>query len=170
MKLQSLQSSFSAFFKAAIAGCFAGARALQRMAGFRSRTACSVTHLRRLISSRGRGTAAALGLGSHTLTPPHLPPSLPPSPKGWEEKGFCVHGISVLGREGWLSKDSLTGSVKAGSGCRLTRSLAGETTRVPAHPSDVHLLLVFPRASPQQKGGAASSAPGEGVALVPAWF
>lgn len=104
MKLQSLQSSFSAFFKAAIAGCFAGARALQRMAGFRSRTACSCHTPSEADFQQGERHCSGLGPGE-ARADPSSPPALgsSPNPKGWEEKGFCVHGISVLEREGGMA-------------------------------------------------------------------
>lgn len=92
------------FLQAATAGCFAEAQALQRMAGFRSRTACSVTHLLRQIYNEERGTAAALDLGRDIPDPPSPPPAVTPSPppEGWEEKELGRG--SVLGTEDCLGR------------------------------------------------------------------
>lgn len=70
MKLQSLQSGFSAFFRQQTAGCFAEAQVLQRMAALRSRTACSAAHLLRQVYNEKRGTAAALDFVRDAPDPP----------------------------------------------------------------------------------------------------
>lgn len=94
------------FLQAAIAGCFAEAQALQRMAGFRSRTARSVTHLLRQIYNDERGVAAALDLGRDAPDPPFPPPAVTPSPhpEGCEEKEFRGGKESVLGTEVGLGR------------------------------------------------------------------
>jgi len=98
-----LAEQLFSFLQAAIAGCFAEAQALQRMAGFRSRTACSVTHLLRQIYNEERGAAAALDLGRDAPDP--LPTSCRQSftvSRRVGRKG--VSGGSVPGTEGQLGR------------------------------------------------------------------
>lgn len=79
MKLQSFAEWLFSLLQAATAGCFAEAQVLQRMADFRSSTACSATHIPRQIynEERERGPAAALDLERDAPATPHHPLPLP---------------------------------------------------------------------------------------------
>lgn len=62
MKLQSFAEWLFSLLQAATAGCFAEAQVLQRMADFRSRTACSATHiLRQIYSEEGERSCCSFG-------------------------------------------------------------------------------------------------------------